>query len=69
MYGKWPHGKMKHTTLQKRIDEAIGDMEPAQPLIEQNPQDEELVAQIPEDTQDLALTILPVTSKIHSSSG
>ena len=54
MYGKWPHGKMKHTTLQKRIDEAIGDMEPAQPLIEQNPQDEELVAQIPEDTQDLA---------------
>ena len=57
MYGKWPHGKMKHTTLQKKIDEAIGDMEPAQPNDEEPkdeaPKDEELVAQIAEDTQDL----------------
>ena len=55
MYGKWPHGKMKHTTLQKKIDEAIGDMEPVQPAQpnDEVPKDEELVAQINEDPEDL----------------
>ena len=43
MYGKWPHGKMKIPSILKKIDDAIGDMEPAQPDLQ--PQDEEIVAQ------------------------
>lgn len=44
MYGKWPHGKMKIPSILKKIDDAIGDMEPAQPDLQ--PQDEEIVAQV-----------------------
>ena len=44
MYGKWPHGKMKIPSILKKIDDAIGDMEPAQPDLQ--PQDEDIVAQV-----------------------
>jgi hypothetical protein len=48
MYGKWPHGKMKIPTIMKKIDEALADMVPVQPVHpthDPHPQDEEIAAQ------------------------